>query len=160
MSEIAADNATTSATQCRSNPVSGRSLPKTGVSQISAGDYRLFRLENGQNRSLETSGQFAKARHWRAFLPLKKEILSNAECLAGDAVQIAPVSMRIPWYQGILQGILRFPGSSSRFRSKKPLRCSTFPSNSLSKLTGKIFQGSGNFYAITGYFPELSTSRC
>src|SRR5882724_2083661 len=54
----------------------------------------------------------------------------------------------------------RSHGSSSRFRSEKPLRCSTFPSNSLSKLTGKIFQGSGNFYAITGYFPELSTSRC
>jgi hypothetical protein len=30
------------------------------------------------------------------------------ECLAGDAVLIAPVSKQIPWYQGILQGILRF----------------------------------------------------
>jgi hypothetical protein len=57
-----------SATQCRSSPVSGRSLPKTGIFQMSAGDYRLFRPENAQNRSLETGGQFAKARHWRAFL--------------------------------------------------------------------------------------------
>jgi hypothetical protein len=35
---------------------------------MSAGDYRLFRSENVQNRSPETGGQFAKARHWRAFL--------------------------------------------------------------------------------------------
>jgi hypothetical protein len=35
-----------SVTQCRSNPVSGRSLPKTGVFRMSAGDYRLFRPGN------------------------------------------------------------------------------------------------------------------
>jgi hypothetical protein len=35
---------------------------------MSAGDYRLFRSENAEKRSLETGGQFAKARHWRAFL--------------------------------------------------------------------------------------------
>jgi hypothetical protein len=35
-------------------------------------------------------------------------------CLAGDAVLIAPVSMQVPWYQGILQGILRFWGSGGR----------------------------------------------
>ena len=57
-----------SATQCRLNPVSGRNLPKTGVFQLSAGDYRLFRSENAQNRGPETGGQFAKARHWQAFL--------------------------------------------------------------------------------------------
>jgi hypothetical protein len=42
------------AIQCRSNPVSDQSLPKTGVFQMSAGDYRLLRSENAQNRSLET----------------------------------------------------------------------------------------------------------
>jgi hypothetical protein len=54
--------------QSRSNPVSGRCLPKTGIFQISAGDYRLIRAGSGQIRSLETGRQFAKARHWRAFL--------------------------------------------------------------------------------------------
>ena len=48
--------------------VSAQSLLKTGVFQMAAGDYRLFRSENAQNRSPETGGQFAKARHWRAFL--------------------------------------------------------------------------------------------
>ena len=57
-----------SGTQCRLNPVSGRNLPKTGVFQLSAGDYRQFRSENAQNRSPETGGQFAKGRHWQAFL--------------------------------------------------------------------------------------------
>jgi hypothetical protein len=33
-----------------------------------AGDYRLFRSETAENRSLETSAWFAKARYWRAFL--------------------------------------------------------------------------------------------
>src|ERR1700738_2901089 len=57
-----------SATQCKSNPVSGRNLPKTGIFQKSAGDYRLFRYRNAPNGSLETCRQFAKARHWRAFV--------------------------------------------------------------------------------------------
>src|ERR1700680_4188524 len=61
-----------SATQCRSNPVSGRGLPKTGIFQISAGDYRRFRSRSGQFRSPETDSQFAKARHWRAFLRLQR----------------------------------------------------------------------------------------
>src|SRR5712671_1962139 len=43
-----------SAKQCRSNPVSGRRLPKTGIFQMSAGDYRLFWSENAANRNLET----------------------------------------------------------------------------------------------------------
>src|SRR6202011_293888 len=58
----------TAAPQSRSNPVSGRCLPKTGIFQMSAGDYRLIRAGSGQIRSLETGRQFAKARHWRAFL--------------------------------------------------------------------------------------------
>ena len=48
-------------------PVSGRGLPKTGIFQISAGDYRLFRSGHCQIWSLETGPQFAKARHWWAF---------------------------------------------------------------------------------------------
>jgi hypothetical protein len=59
-----------SATQCRSNPVSDRGLPKTGIFQISAGDYQRFRSHNGGFRSPETDSPFAKARHWRAFLSL------------------------------------------------------------------------------------------
>jgi hypothetical protein len=35
---------------------------------MSAGDYRLFCSGTAQIRSLETDRQFAKARHWRAFL--------------------------------------------------------------------------------------------
>jgi hypothetical protein len=58
------------ATQCRSNPVSGPGLPKTGIFQISAGDYRRFRSHSGRFRSPETTSRFAKARHWRAFLSL------------------------------------------------------------------------------------------
>jgi len=78
--------------------------------------------------------------------------LQLRDCLAGDAVLIAPVSKQIPWYQGILQGILRFWGLETRFSSKKSLRYSHFSSNSLSKLTGKIFRGTGKFWPVTGNF--------
>src|ERR1700736_6437790 len=61
-----------SATQFRTNPVSGRRLPKTGIFQIFAGDYRRFRSRSGQFRSPETDRQFAKARHWRAFLRVQR----------------------------------------------------------------------------------------
>ena len=57
----------------------------------------------------------------------------------GDAVLIAPVSRQIPWYQGILQGILRFWGSEAGLYCKKALFCSDFWDNSLLELTGKIF---------------------
>jgi hypothetical protein len=45
---------------------------------MSAGDYRLFRPENPQNRSLETGCQFAKARHWRAFLRILRALSRSA----------------------------------------------------------------------------------
>jgi len=51
---------------------------KTGIFQMSAGDYRLFPSENAQNRSLETGGQFAKARHWRAFLQVSRALSLSA----------------------------------------------------------------------------------
>src|SRR5882672_5697461 len=66
------ESKTAQATQSRSNPVSGRCLPKTGIFQISAGDYRRFRSRSGQFGSPETDSQFAKARHWRAFLRLQR----------------------------------------------------------------------------------------
>jgi hypothetical protein len=45
---------------------------------MSAGDYRLFPSENAQNRSLETGGQFAKARHRRAFLQVSTALSLSA----------------------------------------------------------------------------------
>ena len=44
----------------------------------------------------------------------KKEILQNWQSVAGDAVQIAPVSVGIPCKQGILQGISGFRDPVSR----------------------------------------------
>jgi hypothetical protein len=57
-----------SATQCRSNPVSYRSLPKTGIFQISVGDYRRFRAKIVSIGCPGTERQSAKGRNWRAFL--------------------------------------------------------------------------------------------
>jgi hypothetical protein len=43
-----------------------------------------------------------------------------------------------------------FLNSERRFHSKNPLCCSHFSDNSLRKLTGKIFRGTGIFSAVTG----------
>ena len=70
------------ATQSRSNPVSGRCLQKTGIFQISTGNYRRIRSRRGQFRRPETDNQLAKARHWRAFLRLPR-VKSTGAGLAG-----------------------------------------------------------------------------
>ena len=55
-------------TQCRSNPVSGGRLPKTGIFQMWAGDYRRFRAKIVQIGSIETDVEFTKGRNWRALI--------------------------------------------------------------------------------------------
>src|SRR5712664_1377042 len=63
-------------------------------------------------------------------------------------------------YQGILQGILRFWGLETRFSTKKPLRCSHFSSNSLRRLTAKIFWGTANVFQVSRDLdPEGNYSR-
>jgi hypothetical protein len=54
---------------------------------------------------------------------------------------------------------LRFWGIETRFSTMKPLRCSHFSSNSLLKLTGKIFWGSGNLFQVTGNFYVIFLCR-
>jgi len=73
------------------------------------------------------------------------EVLTPVAASSGEktlqiyvATMIAPVSRQIPWYQGILQGILLFWGSEAGLRCKKPLSCSDFSGNSLRGLSGKI----------------------
>ena len=49
-----------------------------GIFRCPAGDFRRFRPERVEIRSLETEGQFAKARHWRAFLRVSGTISPSA----------------------------------------------------------------------------------
>ena len=81
--ENLASGTASSATQCRSNPVFGRRLQKTGIFQIFGGDYRLILRESAQIRCPETDGGFVKARHWQAFPALLGQNLQASECLAG-----------------------------------------------------------------------------
>ena len=53
--------AAASATRCRSNPVSSRRLPETGIFQICAGDYRRFFPGTAQIWSLKTIPQIRKS---------------------------------------------------------------------------------------------------
>jgi hypothetical protein len=79
----------------------------------------------------------------------EKKILQKPECVAGDAVLIAPVSGQFPCKQGIFQGKTRSCGSSERLRAEKWLCRFSFSRNALSKLTGKLFRRTGNFLAGT-----------
>jgi hypothetical protein len=96
--------------------------------------------------------RIAKARQQRTFLSFEGYYLRLQHCLAGDAVQIAPVSSQIPCKQGILQGKSRFRASRRRRLSRKPLCRRDFSANSLSKLSGKFFRRTGNSKRITGNF--------
>jgi hypothetical protein len=138
-----------SATQCRSNPVSDRGLPKTGIFQISAGDYQRFRSHRGRFRSLETDSRFAKARHWRAFLSLlrakspvvglpgwSERIRTRAFpiepglCvnflefgnMAGSPWIITSVGCTVPSKKGIWQGTASIAGGLSREAGHRLLR--------------------------------------
>src|ERR1700694_5916730 len=80
--ENLANYSASSAAQSRSNPVSGRRLPKTGIFQKAAGDFRRFCQVNRQIGSLETPRRIAKARQWRAFLRLL-DVNSQTAALPG-----------------------------------------------------------------------------
>ena len=127
-----------SAAQSRSNPVSGRCLPKTGIFQISAGDYRRFRSRSGQFGSPETDSQFAKARHWRAFLRLQRVkspgagLVGWSERIRTRAFPIEPgLCVSFPEFGNMARGVRRRPfaansglanGESSEFSQPKPDR--------------------------------------
>ena len=83
---------------------------------------------------METEAELRKPPLFVAFRVFLGCHVRPLDCLAGDAVLIAPVSKQIPWYQGILQGILTFWGLETRSSTKKRLRCSHMSNNSLSKL--------------------------
>jgi hypothetical protein len=59
----------------------------------------------------------AKAATRGPFLSVVSDRLDTGNCLAGDAVLIAPVSTSFPCGQGILQGMLRFQDLEYRCRS-------------------------------------------
>jgi hypothetical protein len=63
------------AMQGRSNPVSGRNLPKRESFKCPPETIGYFAPENAQNRSPETG---AKARHWRAFLRVSGTVSLSA----------------------------------------------------------------------------------
>jgi hypothetical protein len=93
---------------------------------MSAGDYRLFRSENAQNRSPETGGQFAKARHWRAFLQVSGTVSPSAGLpgwrRSADRTRLHANSL----LTGNFTGNFAISGLLDGFRSKKPLRRSRF----------------------------------
>jgi hypothetical protein len=61
--------------------------------------WRLLGIlgQKTSNIGLQRLMAMRKARVLAGLSHPKKEILRNAECLAGDAVLIAPVSTGIPW---------------------------------------------------------------
>jgi hypothetical protein len=113
-----------SAMQSRPNPVSGRCLPKTGIFQISAGDYRRFRSRSGQFRSPETDSQFAKARHWRAFLAFLRVK--------------SPVARLVGWGGRIRTSIWRVRNQT--FSHVRQKRQNLFPMKFISNSKGSIIE--------------------
>ena len=64
---------------------------------MSAGDYRLFRSENAENRSLETGvANSQKPAIGGPFCERPGHFIWTPYWLGGDAVGFEPVSVRIP----------------------------------------------------------------
>jgi Integrase core domain len=79
---------------------------------------QLFRFENAQNRSLETSGQFAKARHWRAFLRVSRAF-SPSVGLPGWSERIR--THAFPIEPGLCVSFLKFGNISIRSNASSAL---------------------------------------
>jgi hypothetical protein len=113
---------------------------------MSARDYRVFRFENAQNRSLENSSQFAKARHRRAFLRVLETFSLRARLpgwrRSADRTRLHANSLLTGNF-AILR--LRAP---ILWLETNALQC--FLHNSLSKLTGKSFGRTGEKLAGSG----------
>jgi hypothetical protein len=71
-------------------------------------------------------------------------------------VQIAPVNSLV---SGNFTGNFAISGLRQLIPEQETAALQHFPEQFPNKLTGKIFQALGNFYAITGYFAELSNCR-
>ena len=132
------DRTAAAATQYGSKPVSGRGLRKTGIFRRLPRDFRRFRRESGQIRSLETDNQFAKARYWRAFLRLLRVespgagLVGWSERIRTRAFPIEPgLCVSFPEFGNMAGGVRRRPfaansglanGESSEFSQPKPDR--------------------------------------
>jgi len=77
---------------------------------------RLSAVGAGRTASWESGdeAECVKSTYLRPNLVFLGERSPTLECLAGDAVHIAPVSSQIPCKQGILQGKSRFQASERR----------------------------------------------
>jgi hypothetical protein len=123
--------------------------------ELNVSQFGRLKTPNG---NVETPGKSTKARHWWAFPALPQWPSRTPDCVAGDAVLIAPVSNGIPCKQGILQGIPRNSAWKRRHLCKKCLSCSDFPRVSLLKLSGKFFLENRDLGAVNREI-ELAFSR-
>jgi hypothetical protein len=69
--------------QCRSNPVSGRSLRKTGIIQLMARDFRHFRPTTRSIGSLEPATELRKLAIGGLFCDWLRSNLGPVDCLTG-----------------------------------------------------------------------------
>jgi hypothetical protein len=123
----------THTTQCRSRPVSGSGLPKTGIFHMRAGDYGRFRPKIVQIWSLETAHQSAKARNWRAFLRYTR-VQSPVDGLPGwgGRIRTSEWENQNPLPELILSKPWGFFRDAAQSGSKRLIRQATF----CSELTG------------------------
>jgi hypothetical protein len=83
--ENAANCNARSATQCRSNPVSRSQSPENGnISNIRRRLSAISLPETPIPEPGETDSQFAKARHWRAFVALQRARSAGAGLLGWE----------------------------------------------------------------------------
>jgi hypothetical protein len=126
--------------------------PKNGNISTTRGDYRLFRFENAQNRSLETSGQFAKARHWRAFLRAPETFSESAALRGWRSSRIRTRLHPNSLLTGNLTGNFSVFGPISQAEGQEETVLQWFFSKFPKMVSGNYFCGTGKRQPGTGNF--------
>jgi hypothetical protein len=91
-----------------------------------------------------------KARVWRAFLIQRRKFSETRNGWLATQCRSHQSPRKFPANREFYRETCDFGAPYTDFVAKKPLRCSHFSCNSLRKLTGKIFQGTGNFLQVSG----------
>jgi hypothetical protein len=113
-------------------------IEPVSADSLRVGDFQRFPPQVRRMRIRDES-ECAKSRDFRPISASPGETGRTPGCLAGDAVQIAPVSTQIPCKQGILQGILLFAALRLCFASRSPCAAGTFHSIPWRSKQGIIF---------------------
>jgi hypothetical protein len=136
--------------QSRSNQVSGRRLPKTGVFADSGGDFCRNGMRVCPLGSSETGAELQKPAKSGLFCPLRAGTSALWNAWLATQCRSHPSPGKFPANREFNREFCSFWALRGDLVARNRSATVTFSHNSLRKLTGKTFQGTGNFRTASG----------